>query len=107
MDDEYPAKSLEALLATAAPHAATDDCCRWHCYVHGVEEYDPKPYLICGECYHVFPTARALRRVYLHGWVEVDRRFVRSRWRRAFYRLRHSLTRTKSIGFCPCCSHSF
>lgn len=40
------------------PHDETDDC-RDHCHSHGVDEPGPG-HLGCGECGHLYRTARAL-----------------------------------------------
>ena len=31
-----------------------------HCFIHHADEYEPDPYIVCGECFHVYETAEAL-----------------------------------------------
>jgi hypothetical protein len=66
------------------PHEASDECQARHCYTHHVDEAAPirvwplpaGPYLVCGECFHVYPTRFALWRDYTHG----HRQSIRSEW---------------------------
>lgn len=61
------------------PHEASAACSGAHCFACGIDEPTPeRPYLVCGECGHYYPSARALRRDYRReAW-----RFIRVEWSR-------------------------
>lgn len=46
------------------PHDETVACQDKHCCSCGVDEAAENPYVICGECGHVYKTAGSLRRAY-------------------------------------------
>lgn len=48
------------------PHDPTPACEGHHCYSHNIDEPIGlrRPYQVCGECLHLYPTAGHLRRVY-------------------------------------------
>ena len=54
-------------LQLSTPHQADPECYSFHCWTHNVDELRILPYCACGECGHVFPTRRALRRDYRRG----------------------------------------
>lgn len=78
------------------------------------EEHQGRGYRWCGECWHLYPTARSLRRAmrrpYLHRLWGLQRPFLKGNdlengW---FYDLWAALTiRVSRIYFCPLCSHDF
>jgi hypothetical protein len=39
------------------PHQAEDSCQGLHCFSHDEDEPGEPCYRLCGECFHVFPTA--------------------------------------------------
>jgi hypothetical protein len=98
-------------------HQPADGCVN-HCYSHHLDETD-QAYLWCGECFHAFPTARALRWDWIRGALGVIRSDLRNphHWARtvggpvasrldALARLvRLPFTRTRDITFCPFCIH--
>lgn len=99
-------------------HEPTDACWRDHCYIHDVDEPGDGAYLACGECFHVYPTKRDLRRAYRRGhpslrddwrrasWLRDDD-FTPSRLTMIRWWLRLRLLRASRIYFCPECSHDF
>jgi hypothetical protein len=99
---------------TREQHEANDDCWRWHCWTHNVDEMRiGKPYLVCGECGHVFQTARALRkarRATMRSIYLGELRHART-WRSLWLGLRGTLSlytrRADKIYHCPLCAHDF
>jgi len=96
-------------------HEPTRSCADMHCYSCMVDE-PGTGYIVCGECGHVFRTARELRRLHRRGlWkahrsidgviagVPVDMPAV-PLWRVAW---RLAMVRAKNIYFCPHCIHDF
>lgn len=49
------------------PHEPGPECGDTHCYSHHVDESDVGAWRVCGECFHVYPTAEALR----EAWADV------------------------------------
>jgi hypothetical protein len=43
------------------PHNASAECGDMHCYYHGLDEDPEGAFRVCGECFHVYRTAEALR----------------------------------------------
>jgi hypothetical protein len=101
----------------APPHDPTDYCADTHCWSHHVDEPADNPYLTCGECFHTFPTKRALRRDYRRHviwqiwiWDKATRRpaatFPGLRRPTLWRTLRRMATlRVSNIHGCPHCSH--
>lgn len=95
------------------PHEPTDECEPVHCYSHHVDEYARDPYLVCGECFHVYRSAQELRRAYqrqsLRIWWAGERKIFSSDWHVGLLLvLRRVITiRTKDIFFCQHCIHDF
>jgi hypothetical protein len=93
-------------------HEATDDCWRWHCYSHQVDEVRiGTPYILCQECGHVFQSARALRkarRATMRGIYYTGLRDART-WRELWLETRGVVSlyarRAKHIHVCPHCAH--
>jgi hypothetical protein len=93
-------------------HDPTEQCEDRHCYSHHEDEDAAGAYIVCGECGHVYPTARALRRRYRRMYWETTGRsswpdgfrsspgIIRRLWRLASVRAR-------SIHFCQHCIHDF
>jgi hypothetical protein len=94
-------------------HEPTQACAREHCYSHNVDEPTPERYyLACGECMHLFPTARSLRRAdrRLRAGFLVD--WTWPRWQRALAwppaylaQLLFGFRRASRIWVCPFCAH--
>ncbi len=80
-------------------HYPTDDCWAMHCDSHNVDEASKNVYIRCGECGHLYPTKRALRKAWRDRGREIGWTFD---WRfRAWFK------RASKIYFCPECSHDF
>jgi len=90
------------------PHEMTEACDDTHCHIHGVHEPADGAFLVCFECNHVYPTARALRRDYRRGYWEST---AGSEWGPAdplWHRVWRVLTvRASRIDFCQHCTHDF
>lgn len=83
-------------------HEATDACIADHCHWHDVDE-PGSGYILCGECGHLYRTARELRRAYRRA-VMTRRRFGVSWW----FCLLHAVTvRAGRVSFCQHCIHDF
>jgi hypothetical protein len=94
-------------------HEATDACAEVHCAFHMVDE-PGEGYHICGECWHLFPTKKDLRRQWRRMLREMersihDRPFLSDGWRTGLLRYWWtSLTlRADKIYSCPFCAHDF
>lgn len=94
------------------PHQPADECGGDHCYAHNVDEPAANAHTVCGECFHVFPTARALRRD--HRRVLWQMRPLRgplpwhsTPWQQSLWRYLYRLAtvRTSQIWVCPHCAH--
>ena len=103
---------------TLLPHAATPQCFPYHCFSCDLDEYAEagEYYLCCGECGHVYRTARELRREYRRKFWQIQRSYSRFRpwvfgneftpsnlevlWRML-------TVRVKDIYFCQKCIHNF
>lgn len=94
-------------------HLETDKCEGWHCHSHGVDEDHAGAYLCCGECFHVYRTARELRRahrrevrdVFRADYVSSDP--LRERLILLWYCLLALLKPASKIHFCQECAHDF
>jgi hypothetical protein len=101
------------------PHEPTDVCAGDHCF--SCHEDEPimegeKAYRVCGECFHVYWTARDLRRAYrradrqmsgpwtLRGMPGWDDNIVKRVWRNV--RIQFLLPASK-IYFCQECLHDW
>lgn len=101
------------------PHDPTDECADIHCYSHHVDEPGDSAYIVCGECFHAYRTARELRRAYRRGYWQATSRpptglggglFGRNdEWGPSLWvRVWRVLTiRAKNISFCQECIHDF
>lgn len=86
----------------ARAHEPTDTCLPDHCYWHDVDE-PGAGYITCGECGHLYRTARELRRAYRRQVLGGRSWGVPLSWR-----LWKALTaRARSIYFCQMCIHDF
>lgn len=82
-------------------HEPSDQCWGLHCYSCHVDEPAEPSFLICGECGHVYRTARELRRAYRRQLVLTKMFGVP--WRSIIAR---ALTaRARRILFCQHCTH--
>ncbi len=97
---------------TVTAHEPTDECAGQHCAWHNVDEpLGETDYLVCGECWHLYRTARDLRREYRrmmrgdwqHEWL-LFKDLRTSAWRRMW---RYLTVRADRIHFCPLCAHDF
>lgn len=88
------------------PHEMTEACEPLHCWIHHIDEPGDGAYRICGECFHAYPTARAMRRDYRHASRQAEFHLPSgtSWWRRAW---RLATVRASRITFCQHCTHSF
>jgi hypothetical protein len=84
-------------------HEVTDDCRRWHCHTHQVDEVDTDFWTGCYECGHIYLTARELRRAYRAQMLSLPRCDV-PRWRVVWNAW---TVRTSKIYSCPHCTHDF
>jgi hypothetical protein len=113
-------------------HDVSEQCKSMHCECHHVDEPEPG-YLACGECLHLYRTARALRRAYRRKAFKIFWEDLRGRgpklpdrddpiWNDApddmkpprFPKLQLIRSMIKllwikadKIYSCPCCSHDF
>jgi hypothetical protein len=104
-------------------HQAGQGPCRpkLHCHSHNRDEAGPA-YIACGECGHLYRSARSLRRAYRrvhgqilrHGWRKAPwlphrsaPPFIDSRVERIWIWLRSRFVRASSITFCQECTHDF
>lgn len=83
-------------------HEPTAACDAVHCYSHHVDEPGPG-YIVCGECGHLYRTARELRRAYRRASLAIPDYDV-PRWRILW---RAWTIRASSIFFCQECIHDF
>jgi hypothetical protein len=87
------------------PHEPNSWCGHLHCFIHNIDELSYPSYMTCGECHHVYLTARALRRAERRFWWG-GRRFVRrSRWLGLVFRV--ATVRASRIYDCAHCGHDF
>lgn len=99
---------MAMLINAVIRHEPTNDCWDWHCVIHDVDEVGDG-YLRCGECGHLYLTARDLRRAYRKGYVETVRSGCAGTggWMTPM-RWWHVLTiRARRIFFCQECIHDF
>jgi hypothetical protein len=110
-------------------HEISESCKADHCEWHHVDEPGPA-YIVCGECFHSYSSARALRSAYRRQAFRIhwkalwggdrfkitDRAFAelagiklpRFMWLRTVRSLlRLPFVRASKIYFCPECSHDF
>lgn len=101
-------------------HEVATELCRpdLHCFSCQRDEEGPA-YIACGECMHLYPSARSLRTAYRRGFTDLLRNnwtgapwfasnaFRDSRLSLLWIWLRCRLARAKSIAFCPLCLHDF
>jgi hypothetical protein len=85
-----------------APHEVTNACADRHCFAHNVDE-GATGWHVCGECMHVYPSARALRRDYRREVLRTPR-FGVPLWRLWWRAL---TIRTSQIHFCQHCVHDW
>lgn len=113
----------------ADPHDGDDTCLPWHCWSHDVDETGPG-YQVCGECGHVYPTARSLRAAYRRVVTQMARQELRAypvtahrpadpddpfgaayqtqtRWQTIIWWARSMTVRASKIYFCQECIHDF
>src|SRR5678815_2686269 len=86
-------------------HVPTAACWPVHCSSHNVDEWHPDPYIVCGECGHVYASKRALRSAYRRKLRDLNvslRDFSLQEWWRYLIPPRAS-----RIFFCQECSHDF
>lgn len=87
-------------------HEFSTDCWEVHCVMHGLDEVG-SGYRRCGECGHLYDSARELRRLYRRGYWEA----LHSGWVAKPFnvkRLWHLVTiRASRIAFCQLCMHDF
>jgi|SRR5882757_234552 len=111
-------------------HEPSWRCDDLHCYSHNVDELRiGRPYRVCGECFHVYPTRYALRRDYRRGgrrvyWEDVKTPLLpppalwvamgmkpqgktRARLNSLVMMIRPVFLKTRNITFCPHCIHDF
>lgn len=91
------------MISTTEQHEPTDACNNDHCYTHHVDE-PGTGYIVCPECWHVYQTARELRREYRRNRPGIEWR--EWRWLPA-YLWRLLTVRASKIPFCPLCMHDF
>jgi hypothetical protein len=84
------------------PHPPTDACLPDHCHWHDEDE-PGGGYVLCGECGHLYRTARDLRRAYRRE-VLSGSGFGIPLWRRFWAAL---TVRADQITFCQECIHDF
>lgn len=90
-----------------------------HCFSCQRDEEGPH-YIACGECFHLYPSARSLRIAYRRGFTDLLRNswtgapwfaakspLADSRLSLLWIWLRCRFARSKSIAFCPLCLHDF
>lgn len=65
------------MIEARVKHVPTDACANYHRYGHDVDEDPDTVFLACGECFHVFPTGRALWRDHMRVVGEL----TRAEWR--------------------------
>lgn len=99
-------------------------CDDYHCFAHNVDEIPiGKPYRYCGECFHLFQTAHALKRdrrrvmrpIYLAELWELirhPRTYSSTGIRQQVSFVARSITnlftrRARNIYVCPHCAHDF
>lgn len=82
-------------------HEPTDACLGVHCHWHNVDE-PGTGYIICGECGHLYRTARDLRRAWRREVLRPG--FHVPLWRRLW---RAATIRARKIYFCQECIHDF
>lgn len=83
-------------------HEPTDACIDVHCHWHNVDELGTG-YITCGECGHLYRTARDLRRAYRREVLSRPGFGISLRWR-----LWRAMTiRARRIYFCQECIHDF
>ena len=94
------------------PHEPSQVCDPYQCYSHHVDEPLPADsFEVCGECFHSFPSARALRRDDRDVRVDMRLHGTSPRWRwltRPLTRLALLLfdfRRASRIYVCPHCAH--
>lgn len=73
-------------------------CDKMHCYSHGEDEPQEPCYRMCGECYHVFPTAADLVRDH-----NEEVRIMMDKWGGSLL----VATDVADIFSCPHCVHNF
>lgn len=80
------------------PHHAEEACKNVHCYSHEEDEPDDPCYRVCGECFHVFPTAADLVRDH-NAEVQV----MMAKWGGSLL----VAADVEEIFSCPWCSHDW
>lgn len=99
--------------AVTDPHEPSDACHREHCYSCNVDE-PGTGYIVCPECFHVYRTARELRRAYRRASWRLHRTPMPlpdfaddrgPRWGRLLWHL--ATVRARNINFCQHCIHDF
>ena len=98
-------------------HEYEPGCGHQHCHIHDVDEDDRGAYIACGECGHVYLTARSLRQAYRRMLREITKQprmeggyvlslplRMHSWYRRGWSRL---TLRASRIYWCPECAHDF
>lgn len=84
----------------STPHDPTEECFTQHCHIHHIDEDDKGAHRVCGECFHVYRTARELRREERRAWWQIA---AGERWWRRFRRV--VAVRASRTFTCPHCSH--
>jgi predicted RNA-binding Zn-ribbon protein involved in translation (DUF1610 family) len=90
-------------------HDPSDLCQGDHCYSCGVDESAAGAHVVCGECGHVYRTARSIRRAYRRTRLEGDRptQLRSDEWHVGWVALIwHLLTvRASDLYYCQECGH--
>lgn len=93
------------MMETRVQHEPAEACDGTHCHWHHVDEPAIEPFYIwCGECGHVYRSARELRREYRRQFWGISRRFGDPLWLRLW---RVLSIRASKIYFCQFCIHDF
>lgn len=96
-------------------HEPNSWCGNIHCHSCGIDELAHGAYQVCGECGHVYPTARSLRRAYRRVVWEMIRnplsgtRWFTNDWATGRFRQTFAMltVRASKIYFCQLCIHDF
>lgn len=94
-------------LLTLTPHEVSADCELVHCFTHQIDEIEPPDggYIVCGECFHVFNTARDLIEEFIRMTQDLKDQSVLDFTGTARYDI--PVPPVEMIFFCPFCAHDF
>lgn len=88
-------------------HEVTKVCERYHCFAHEEDEVIENPYLVCGECFHRYPTAKDLATDY-HDKMTLVLEGTVAEVQAGLDLLGEVVHReAEAITFCAHCSHDF